>query len=340
MENLEAEALDPELWSDQDRAKTVLQKKSYLESVLKNITSLEARVSDVLVLFELAEMEDDSETEEEAVRELARLEEKVSEMKIERLLSGEADSNNAFIEIHAGAGGTESQDWASMLLRMYLRWAERRGYSVEVVDESRGEEAGIKAATIKVAGMFAYGYAKNESGVHRLVRISPFDSNQRRHTSFASVFAYPEVDDSIEVTIEEKDLRIDTFRASGAGGQHVNTTDSAIRITHMPTGIVVQCQNQRSQHQNKDAAMKMLKARLFEVEMQKREAEKNAVEASKTDNAWGNQIRSYVLHPYKMVKDLRTTHETSNTDGVLDGDLDPFIQAMLSYSASKGGEGA
>ena len=300
------------------------------------MNSLDERMSDVEVLFELAEAEQDDDTTSEATKELEKLEKKVSEMKIERLLSGEADGNNAFIEIHAGAGGTESQDWASMLLRMYLRWAERRGYNVEIVDESRGDEAGIKSATVKVSGMFAYGYSKNESGVHRLVRISPFDSNQRRHTSFASVFAYPEVDDSIEVTVEEKDLRIDTFRASGAGGQHVNTTDSAIRITHLPTGIVVQCQNQRSQHQNKDAAMKMLKARLFEAEMQKREAEKNAVEASKTDNAWGNQIRSYVLHPYKMVKDLRTSHETSNTDGVLDGDLDPFIQEMLSQSASKG----
>ncbi len=315
----------------------MLQKKSYLESVLGSMTSLETRVSDVDVLFELAEAEGDEDTAAEALRELEKIEKKVSEMKIERLLSGEADSNNAFVEIHAGAGGTESQDWANMLLRMYLRWAERRGYSADIVDESRGDEAGIKSATIKISGMFAYGYSKNESGVHRLVRISPFDSNQRRHTSFASVFAYPEVDDSIDITIEEKDLRIDTFRASGAGGQHVNTTDSAIRITHVPTGIVVQCQNQRSQHQNKDAAMKMLKARLFEAEMKKREAERDAMEASKTDNGWGSQIRSYVLHPYKMVKDLRTSHETGNTDAVLDGDLDPFIQEMLSQNASKGG---
>lgn len=283
----------------------------------------------------MADEENDAATRNEAVQEFKVLRKEVDRLETERLLSGEADANNCFIEVHAGAGGTESQDWANMLLRMYMRWAEQQGFKVEMVDLADGEEAGIKSATIRVEGDYAYGLAKTESGVHRLVRISPFDSNARRHTSFASVFAYPEVDDSVDITIEEKDLRIDTFRSSGAGGQHVNKTESAVRITHLPTNIVTQCQTQRSQHRNREEAMKMLKARLYELEMQKRQAAQDAIEASKTDNGWGHQIRSYVLHPYKMVKDLRTDIETSNTDAVLDGDLQDFIHAALIRIADK-----
>ncbi len=252
------------------------------------------------------------------------------------MLSGEADGNDAFLEVHAGAGGTESQDWAEMLLRMYVRWAERKGYKVEWLEESGGEEAGIKSATVKIMGPNAYGWLKTESGVHRLVRISPYDSNARRHTSFASAGVFPVIDDAIDVEILDKDLRIDTYRASGAGGQHVNRTDSAVRITHMPSGIVVQCQAERSQHKNRASAMSMLRARLYEVELQKREAEKQAVHDSKSDIGWGHQIRSYVLHPYQMVKDLRTEVETSDTQGVLDGDLDAFMAASLAQRVGAG----
>lgn len=248
---------------------------------------------------------------------------------MESLLSGEADANNCFVEVHAGAGGTESQDWAEMLQRMMVRWAERHGYKVSLVDSAPGEEAGIKSATVKFAGANAYGWAKTESGVHRLVRISPFDSNARRHTSFASIWVYPEVDDNIDIEILDKDLRIDTYRSSGAGGQHVNTTDSAVRITHIPTGIVVQCQNERSQHKNRASAMSMLKARMYEIELKKREDAVLNAHESKGSNSWGHQIRSYVLHPYQMVKDLRTGVETSNTQAVLDGDIDEFMSAAL-----------
>lgn len=248
------------------------------------------------------------------------------------MLSEEADQNDCYLEIHAGAGGTEAQDWAEMLLRMYLRWAERRGYKVEWIEESSGEEAGLKSVTYCIKGFNSYGWLKTESGVHRLVRISPFDSNARRHTSFASVWIYPVVDENFEIEIEEKDLRIDTFRASGAGGQHVNKTDSAIRITHLPTGIAVQCQNNRSQHRNKATAMGMLKARLYELELQKKQEEQNAQNQTKSEIGWGSQIRSYVLHPYQMVKDLRTQYETGNTQAVLDGDLDQFMEASLSHS--------
>ena len=285
---------------------------------------------DALELITLGKEEGDQSVIDESLAQLAKVAEEIKALELESLLSGEADGNDCFIEIHSGAGGTESQDWAFMLFRMYVRWAERRGFKVEILEQQAGEEAGIKSATIKISGMNAYGWAKTESGVHRLVRISPFDSNARRHTSFSSAWVYPEVDDEIDIIIEEKDLRIDTYRASGAGGQHVNKTDSAVRITHIPTNIAVACQNQRSQHQNKAAAMKILKSRLYELELQKREAEVDAMNASKTDNAWGHQIRSYVLQPYQMVKDLRTNVETSNTQAVLDGDIDLFINAALS----------
>jgi peptide chain release factor 2 len=277
----------------------------------------------------MGEAENDASSITESEKALQDLAKAVKKQVTECLFSGEVDANDCFMEFHAGAGGTESQDWAEMLLRMYLRWSELHKFTTEIIDEVAGEEAGIKSTTIKICGHNAYGWAKTESGVHRLVRISPFDSNARRHTSFASVWVYPMIDDTIEIEIDEKDLRIDTFRASGAGGQHINKTDSAIRITHLPTNIVVQCQNSRSQHRNRAEAYKMLRARLYELELQKQEAEKNAANASKTEIGWGHQIRSYVLHPYQMVKDLRTNYETSNTAGVLDGDIDGFINASL-----------
>ena len=297
---------------------------------------LEQELEDNITLIELGEMEEDTATVEEAEAALAVLAKKLKRLELESLLSGEADANDCYIEIHPGAGGTESQDWANMLFRMYLRWAEQKGYKTEIVEESAGDEAGIKSATILVSGHNAYGWAKTESGVHRLVRISPFDSNSRRHTSFASAWVYPVIDDEIEIELEEKDLRIDTYRASGAGGQHINKTDSAIRITHLPTNIVVQCQNSRSQHQNRASAMKMLKARLYEEELRKREEAAQAVNDSKSDIGWGNQIRSYVLHPYQMVKDLRTNVETGNSSAVLDGDLDDFMSAALAQRIGTG----
>ena len=306
-----------------------MKERTALENMIKGTLALESELEDNSTLIELGEEEGDEATVKEAEVALASLEKKISRLELESLLSGEADANDCYIEIHPGAGGTESQDWASMLYRMYCRWAEQKGYKLEIVEVSDGDEAGIKSATLLIQGYNAYGWAKTESGVHRLVRISPFDSNSRRHTSFASVWVYPVIDDEIEIEIEEKDLRVDTYRASGAGGQHVNKTDSAIRITHIPTNIVVQCQNSRSQHQNRANAMKMLKARLYEQELQKREEAAQALNDSKTEIGWGNQIRSYVLHPYQMVKDLRTAVETSNTAGVLDGDLDEFMSAAL-----------
>jgi peptide chain release factor 2 len=302
-----------------------------VEHLITTYTRMDQEKNDALGMIDLAEAEGDTALVAESHAQLLRVAEEAAQLELESLLSGEADGNNCFVEIHPGAGGTESQDWAFMLFRMYLRWAERRGFKVEIIDEQPAEEAGIKSATLRVEGANAYGWLKTESGVHRLVRISPFDSNARRHTSFASVWVYPEVDENIAITIEEKDLRIDTFRSSGAGGQHVNKTESAVRITHIPTGIAVACQNQRSQHQNRAEAYKMLRARLYEMELQKREAAANALNAQKTDNAWGHQIRSYVLHPYQMVKDLRTNAETSNTQSVLDGDIDLFINASLAH---------
>ncbi len=314
-----------------------MRKRQDLESRISTVKRLEQTISDSIELIELGEMEDDKSVIEDAENQIKSLEPEIARLEIETLLSGEADSNDSFLEVHAGAGGTESQDWASMLLRMYTRWAEKQGYKVEIIEFHDGEEAGIKSATLKVNGHNAYGRLKTESGVHRLVRISPYDSNARRHTSFASVWAYPVVDDNIEIEVNESDCRIDTYRASGAGGQHVNTTDSAVRITHIPTNIVVQCQNERSQHKNRATAWNMLRARLYELELQKREEAANAQEANKTDIGWGHQIRSYVLQPYQLVKDLRTGHESTNPTAVLDGDLNPFIEASLAQRVHGGG---
>ncbi|MBB5520168.1 peptide chain release factor 2 [Amphiplicatus metriothermophilus] len=306
-----------------------MQERNALDAQINAVTALQRELDDALAFAELAEEEDDAVSLDEAQATLEKIAEAARRAETEALLSGEADANDCFVEIHPGAGGTESNDWAAMLLRMYVRWAQKRGYKVEVIEELPGEEAGIKSATIKVMGHNAYGWLKTESGVHRLVRISPFDSNARRHTSFASVWAYPVIDDAIEVDVRESDCRIDTFRASGAGGQHVNTTDSAVRITHIPTGIVVQCQNERSQHKNRATAWAMLRARLYELELKKREEEAQAREATKTDIGWGHQIRSYVLQPYQLVKDLRTQVESPSPDVVLDGDLDAFLTAAL-----------
>jgi len=312
-----------------------MREKSRLEVLSARYRKFTADSQDNKDLLEIAESEKDEAAILEAEKAIFQLEKDIKRFEIEALLKGEADANNAFIEIHSGAGGTESCDWASMLMRMYLRWAEKQGYKADLIDELEGEGAGIKSATLRITGINAYGWAKSESGVHRLVRISPFDANKKRHTSFASIWVYPEVDDNIEIKIEDKDLRVDTYRASGAGGQHVNKTESAIRITHIPSGVVVASQTSRSQHANRAEACKMLKARLYEIELRKKEAAAAATEATKTDNSWGNQIRSYVLHPYQMVKDLRTGHETSDTDGVLDGDLTAFMSAWLSGVRTK-----
>ena len=306
-----------------------MQERERLQRALNEFSAIERSLAENIELIEMGEEEGDEEIVVEAENALRKLAEKSKRQEVESLLSGEADANNAFVEIHPGAGGTESHDWASILLRMYIRWAESRDFKVEIMEEQAGEEAGIKSATIKIEGHNAYGWLKTEAGVHRLVRISPFDSASKRHTSFASVWVYPEVDDAIEILIEDKDLRVDTYRASGAGGQHINKTDSAVRITHIPTNTVVQCQAGRSQIKNRAEAMKMLRARLYEQELQKREAEAQATENSKSDNGWGHQIRSYVLHPYQMVKDARTAYEDGNSRAVLDGRLDPFMQASL-----------
>ena len=311
-----------------------MQERTRLENAIKACLKLDTEMNDHIDLIELGEAEGDADIVCESEAALAALATEAERMEVETLLSGEADSNDAYIEVHAGAGGTESQDWASMLQRMYMRWAEKKGYSVSLIEETSGDEAGIKSTTIEIKGHNAYGWAKTESGVHRLVRISPFDSNARRHTSFASVGCYPVVDDAIEVDVSEADVRIDTFRASGAGGQHVNTTDSAVRITHLPTNIVVQCQNQRSQHKNRATAWAMLRARLYELELQRREEEANANAEQKTEIGWGHQIRSYVLQPYQMVKDLRTGVESGNPSSVLDGALDNFMEAALAQRVS------
>ncbi len=314
-----------------------MRERDALEDQLAAIARIEQELEDQLTLIELGESESDEGTITEAEVALKRLKAEVARRELEALLSGEADANDCYLEVHAGAGGTESQDWANMLMRMYVRWAEQHGYKVDWVEESEGEGAGIKSATVMVSGHNAYGWLKSENGVHRLVRISPFDANARRHTSFASVVVYPVVDDRIKIDINENDVRVDVMRAGGAGGQHVNKTESAVRLTHIPTNIVVKCQNDRSQHRNRAMAWDMLRARLFELEMKKREEKAAAEQAAKTDIGWGHQIRSYVLQPYQMVKDMRTGVSTSNTAGVLDGDLDEFMQAALAQKAFGGG---
>ncbi len=311
-----------------------MRERTELEDRLGGVARLERDLEDAVTLIELAEAEDDEAVEHEAIAQLKALKVEAERRQVESLLSGEADGNDAYIEVHSGAGGTESQDWARMLFRMYARWAERRGFKVELIEESFGEEAGIKSATLLVKGHNAYGWAKTESGVHRLVRISPFDSAARRHTSFASAWVYPVIDDKIEIDVKESDCRIDTYRSSGAGGQHVNTTDSAVRITHIPSGVVVACQGERSQHKNRATAWNMLRARLYEIELEKQEAKANADAASKTDVGWGHQIRSYVLQPYQLVKDLRTGMTSGTPDAVLDGDLDAFMEASLAHRLS------
>src|SRR5271167_907472 len=313
-----------------------MQERTALEDQLNAIARIEQELDDQVTLIELGEAENDQKVVAEAEGALRKLKVEVARRELEALLSGEADANNSYLEVHAGAGGTESQDWASMLLRMYTRWAEQHGFKVDFIEETQGEEAGIKSATVEIKGRNAYGWLKTENGVHRLVRISPFDSNARRHTSFASVNVYPVVDDAIKIDIDEADVRVDTMRAGGAGGQHVNKTESAIRLTHIPTNIVVKCQNDRSQHRNRAQAWQMLRAKLYEAELKRREALAAADQAAKTDIGWGHQIRSYVLQPYQMVKDLRTGVSTSSTGAVLDGDIDQFMEATLAQKAFGG----
>ncbi len=333
LEEFDAMIEDPDLWSDPARAQKLMRDRQMLLDALQTHDGIARELNDNLDLIELGEAEEDAEVVAEAESALRALAERAAAREVEALLDGEADGNDTFLEINAGAGGTESCDWAAMLARMYVRWAEKKGYKVELMAESAGEEAGIRSATYRISGPNAYGWLKSESGVHRLVRISPYDSAARRHTSFSSVWVYPVVDDNIEIAINPSDIRIDTYRSSGAGGQHVNTTDSAVRITHIPTGIVV-TSSQKSQHQNRDIAMNALKSRLYELELRKRTEAIEAAHDAKGDAGWGNQIRSYVLQPYQMVKDLRTSVETSDTQGVLDGDLDRFMAATLALQVA------
>lgn len=334
IKDIEMLSLKNDFWNDQEHARDILQKKTKLEEKLNNWKKFNQEISDIENLWEIAVQEKDDHVLGDLSDELDRLNSDVRQDELKMMLSSEQDPMNAIMSIHAGAGGTEAQDWVEMLLRMYLRWAEKKGFATTIIDTLPGDEAGIKSVTFTLEGEYAYGYAKAEIGIHRLVRISPFDANARRHTSFASVFVYPEVDDDIKIEIDEKDLRIDTFRAGGKGGQHVNKTDSAVRITHLPTGIVVQCQNERSQHKNKSMAMKYLKSRLYERELQQKNDKISEENKLKKDIAWGSQIRSYVLHPYKMVKDHRTNLENGNAGKVLDGDIDEFIQAYLMNTTS------
>ncbi|MCV2870453.1 peptide chain release factor 2 [Defluviimonas sp. WL0002] len=333
LEEFNAMIEDGDLWSDPARAQKLMRDRQMLMDAVETYRKIDRDLTDNVDLIELGEMEDDAEIVSEAEASLKSLREFAAAKELEALLDGEADGNDTFLEINAGAGGTESCDWASMLARMYVRWAEKKGYKVELISENPGEEAGIRSAAYKISGPNAYGWLKSESGVHRLVRISPYDSAARRHTSFSSVWVYPVVDDNIEITIPDNEIRIDTYRSSGAGGQHVNTTDSAVRITHLPTGIVV-TSSEKSQHQNRANAMAALKSRLYQLELDKRNAEINAQHAAKGEAGWGNQIRSYVLQPYQMVKDLRTSCETSDTQGVLDGDLDAFMAATLAMDVA------
>jgi peptide chain release factor 2 len=334
LEELNSRVEDPTLWNDSKQAQAVMRERRRLDEAIGATRAIGTELDDTIELIEMAEAEGDDALVDDAVASLAALAERAERDKVTALLAGEADANDTYIEVNSGAGGTESNDWAGMLQRMYTRWAERRGMKVELIDQHSGEQAGIKSATLLLKGENAYGYAKTESGVHRLVRISPYDSSARRHTSFASVWVYPVVDDDIDIEINESELRIDTYRASGAGGQHINTTDSAVRITHLPSGIVVQCQNQRSQHKNKAEAFNQLRARLYEAELQRREAEANVTAAGKTDIGWGHQIRSYVLQPYQLVKDLRTGITSTAPADVLDGDLDRFMAAALSQKVT------
>ncbi|WP_425043850.1 peptide chain release factor 2 [Primorskyibacter sp. S87] len=333
LEEFNARVEDPNLWDDPEAAQKLMRDRQLLVDAMATYDAISTDLNDNVELIELGEMEEDEEVVRDAEDSLKVLKDKAAKKELEALLDGEADGNDTFLEINAGAGGTESCDWASMLARMYVRWAEKKGYKVELQSESAGDEAGIKSAAYKISGHNAYGWLKSESGVHRLVRISPYDSAAKRHTSFSSVWVYPVVDDNIEIEVNPAEIRIDTYRSSGAGGQHVNTTDSAVRITHMPTGIVV-TSSEKSQHQNRDIAMKALKSRLYQMELDKRNAEINAAHEAKGDAGWGNQIRSYVLQPYQMVKDLRTNHETSDTKGVLDGDLDGFMAATLALNVA------
>ena len=337
MDELNERAEDPELWNNRQEAQRLMKERQRLDGALSSFQKLEQDLSDQIELIEMGEAEGDDEIILEAEASLEGLAKIAQQREVATLLSGEVDGNDCYLEIHAGAGGTESQDWAEMLFRMYMRWAESKGFKVEISGTNAGDEAGLKSATILVKGENAYGLLKTESGVHRLVRISPFDSNARRHTSFSSVWVFPVIDDDIEIEIDESDCRVDTYRASGAGGQHVNTTDSAVRITHQPTGIVVQCQSQRSQHKNRAEAWKMLRARLYEKELQEREEKAQAEASQKGTIGWGHQIRSYVLQPYQMVKDLRTGVESTNPSAVLDGALDPFIEAALAQRVHGGG---
>ncbi len=329
LENLEAQISAPEFWNDSAAAQKIVQQRSRIEKALTQQANFETAISDAEVLFEFAESDENSLNELQALIE--KLEIETDEAETQSLLSGETDANNAICSVQSGAGGTDAQDWAQMLLRMYLRWAERKGFKVEVIDEQSGSEAGIKSATFRVEGDYAYGLLSAEAGVHRLVRISPFNSGGSRETSFASMFVSPEIDENIEVDIQDKDLRVDTYRSSGAGGQHVNVTDSAVRITHLPTGIVVTCQNQRSQIQNRAVAMQVLRSKLYELELEKRMADSAELEATKQDISFGSQIRNYVLHPYQLVKDTRTKFEKSDVEAVLDGDIDQFIKEFLLF---------
>ncbi len=333
LEFLNQKAEDPDLWNDAQEAQKLMRERQHLETSINLINSLETEMNDCIDLIAMGEEEGDDEIILEAEGVLRKLHKDLGKRQVETLLSGETDANDTYLEVHSGAGGTESQDWAAMLLRMYTRWAEQQGYKVEVLSTTAGDEAGIKSATILIKGHNAFGYAKTESGVHRLVRISPYDSQSRRHTSFSSIWVYPVIDDNVEVDIQDKDIRIDTYRSSGAGGQHVNTTDSAVRITHLPTGIVV-TSSEKSQHQNRANAMKALRARLFDIEIKKREEATQSAHESKTDIGWGHQIRSYVLQPYQLVKDLRTGVESTNPSAVLDGDLNPYMEAALAHQVS------
>ncbi|MEQ1864681.1 MAG: peptide chain release factor 2 [Micropepsaceae bacterium] len=338
LDELNAKAEDPKIWNDPAAAQKLMRERNKLDTALSDYARLEVDFNDAVGMIELASGEADAAMIRESEQALRQLADRAHGLEMKSLFSGEADGNDCYLEVHAGAGGTESQDWTSMLFRMYTRWAERHDFRWELIEESPGEEAGLKSATILIKGENAFGWAKTESGVHRLVRISPYDSNARRHTSFASAWVYPVVDDTIHIDINEKDLRIDTYRASGAGGQHVNKTDSAIRITHIPTGIVVSCQNDRSQHKNRATAWAMLRSRLYEFELEKREAAIDALNATKTDIGWGHQIRSYVLQPYQLVKDLRTGMQSYSPQNVLDGDLDAFMQASLAQRLKGGAD--